>query len=111
MAGEETRKAIAAQPEWLRQVPTDRRLPEGRILPVRRRDPERPMSPPRGTWRLSDTTYGNSAHEIYDVTDPAKPGKLVTIVDGLSGTHKNWWEPSSSKAKTSSERGFAARRS
>jgi fructoselysine-6-P-deglycase FrlB-like protein len=32
VAGEETRKAIAAQPEWLRQVPTDRRLPEGRVL-------------------------------------------------------------------------------
>jgi len=32
MAGEETRKAISAQPEWLRGVPTDRRLPEGRVL-------------------------------------------------------------------------------
>ena len=26
------RRAIAAQPEWLRQVPTDRRLPGGRVL-------------------------------------------------------------------------------
>ena len=32
MAGEETRRAILAQPEWLRGVPTDRRLPEGRVL-------------------------------------------------------------------------------
>jgi glucosamine--fructose-6-phosphate aminotransferase (isomerizing) len=32
MAGEETRKAISAQPEWLRRVPRDRRLPEGRVL-------------------------------------------------------------------------------
>jgi glucosamine--fructose-6-phosphate aminotransferase (isomerizing) len=32
VAGEETRKAILAQPEWLRRVPTDRRLPEGRVL-------------------------------------------------------------------------------
>src|SRR5436853_6449965 len=32
VAGEETRRAILAQPEWLRAVPTDRRLPEGRIL-------------------------------------------------------------------------------
>jgi glucosamine 6-phosphate synthetase-like amidotransferase/phosphosugar isomerase protein len=32
MAGERTRKAIAAQPEWLRGVPTDRRLPEGRTV-------------------------------------------------------------------------------
>jgi len=30
--GELTRGAIAAQPEWLRQVPTDRRFPGGRIL-------------------------------------------------------------------------------
>ena len=32
MAGEKMRAAIDAQPEWLRQVPTDRRLPEGRVL-------------------------------------------------------------------------------
>jgi glutamine---fructose-6-phosphate transaminase (isomerizing) len=32
MAGEETRKAISAQPEWLRRVPADRRLPKGRVL-------------------------------------------------------------------------------
>ena len=30
--GELTRAAIGAQPEWLRQVPTERRLPEGRLL-------------------------------------------------------------------------------
>ena len=29
--GEQTRAAIAAQPEWLRHVPTDRRLPPGRV--------------------------------------------------------------------------------
>ena len=32
VAGEETRRAIFVQPEWLREVPTDRRLPEGRVL-------------------------------------------------------------------------------
>jgi len=32
VAGEETRRAIFAQPEWIRSVPTDRRLPEGRVL-------------------------------------------------------------------------------
>jgi glucosamine--fructose-6-phosphate aminotransferase (isomerizing) len=30
--GGKTEAAIAAQPEWLAQVPTDRRLPEGRVL-------------------------------------------------------------------------------
>ena len=29
--GELTRAAVAAQPEWLRQVPTDRRLPPGTV--------------------------------------------------------------------------------
>ena len=32
VAGEETRRAIFAQPDWLRAVPADRRLPEGRVL-------------------------------------------------------------------------------
>jgi glutamine---fructose-6-phosphate transaminase (isomerizing) len=32
MAGEKTREAILAQPDWLRQVPTDRRLPGGRAI-------------------------------------------------------------------------------
>jgi glutamine---fructose-6-phosphate transaminase (isomerizing) len=30
--GEKTRRAIASQPDWLRKVPTGRRLPEGRVL-------------------------------------------------------------------------------
>jgi glutamine---fructose-6-phosphate transaminase (isomerizing) len=32
MAGELTRAAIASQPDWLRRVPTGRRLPEGRVV-------------------------------------------------------------------------------
>jgi glucosamine--fructose-6-phosphate aminotransferase (isomerizing) len=32
MAGERTREALFAQPEWLRQVPTGERFPEGRLL-------------------------------------------------------------------------------
>jgi hypothetical protein len=37
-------------------------------------------------------TMGNLAHEMWDVTDPARPAKITTIVDGLQQTHKNWWE-------------------
>lgn len=37
-------------------------------------------------------TFGNLAHEVWDVTAPEKPAKLVTVVDKLKGTHKNWWE-------------------
>jgi fructoselysine-6-P-deglycase FrlB-like protein len=32
--GEKTRTAVAAQPEWLAHVPTDRRLPQGRVAAV-----------------------------------------------------------------------------
>jgi len=37
-------------------------------------------------------TYGNAAHEIWDVTDPAKPTLLSTPMKGIKGTHKSWWE-------------------
>ena len=37
-------------------------------------------------------TLGNVAHEIWDVTDPARPARLTTVVSGLKGTHKSWWE-------------------
>jgi hypothetical protein len=36
-------------------------------------------------------TFGNSAHEIWDVTDPAKPVR-VSSIGPVKGTHKNWWE-------------------
>lgn len=37
-------------------------------------------------------TFGNSAQQLWDVTDPARPVKLSDVVTGLGGTHKNWWE-------------------
>lgn len=37
-------------------------------------------------------TLGNSAHEIWDVTVPERPSLLTTVISGLKGTHKNWWE-------------------
>ena len=35
--------------------------------------------------------FGGSAHEIWNVADPANP-KLITRLEGLKDTHKNWWE-------------------
>ena len=32
MPGEKTRAAMAAQPDWLRRVPTDERFPDGKLL-------------------------------------------------------------------------------
>jgi hypothetical protein len=36
-------------------------------------------------------TFGGEAHEIWNVADPVNP-VLVTRLDGLKDTHKNWWE-------------------
>ena len=35
--------------------------------------------------------FGNSAHEVWDVTNPSAPVRLARL-GGLKGTHKNWWE-------------------
>ena len=49
----------------------------------------------KGKWYLL-RAYGNvgpdEAHQIWDVTNPASPTLLTTIVSGLSNTHKSWWE-------------------
>jgi hypothetical protein len=43
-------------------------------------------------------TYANSAHEIWDVTNPSTPVGVRTVaggnpvIGGLTGTHKSWWE-------------------
>jgi hypothetical protein len=37
-------------------------------------------------------TLGNLAHEVWDISDPARPTLLITVVSGLDHTHKNWWE-------------------
>jgi hypothetical protein len=37
-------------------------------------------------------TFGNAAHELWDVTAPEKPARVTTVVDQLRGTHKSWWE-------------------
>jgi len=42
--------------------------------------------------RTIGNSVPNSGHEVWDVTDPAKPQKVSTVVSGLSATHKNWWE-------------------
>ena len=37
-------------------------------------------------------TLGNSAHELWNVADPARPALVATVAAGLHGTHKSWWE-------------------
>jgi hypothetical protein len=43
-------------------------------------------------------TYGNLAHEVWDVTVPGRPERVAVVVDQLKGTHKNWWECDSGTA-------------
>jgi hypothetical protein len=49
----------------------------------------------KGKWYLL-RAFGNvgrdEAHQIWDVTDPAAPKFVVTVVSELSNTHKSWWE-------------------
>jgi hypothetical protein len=49
----------------------------------------------KGKWYLL-RAFGNvgpdESHQIWDVTDPATPKFILTIVSGLSNTHKSWWE-------------------
>ena len=42
--------------------------------------------------RTLGNSLPNSGHEVWDVTDPARPQKASTVVSGLTSTHKNWWE-------------------
>jgi hypothetical protein len=50
---------------------------------------ELPKGDPSKVYLLR--TYGNSWHEVWDVSVPAKP-RLVTRIGPVKGTHKNWWE-------------------
>jgi hypothetical protein len=45
----------------------------------------------KGKWYML-RPYGATQHEIWDVTDPAKPTRLTVVVKDLNGTHKSWWE-------------------
>jgi hypothetical protein len=51
---------------------------------------ELPKGDPNKVYLLR--TFGNLAHEIWDVTTPEKPARVAVVVDKLKGTHKNWWE-------------------
>lgn len=80
------------QPKYLAHIPGDAgegeagaaqmvRICDGKTLP--KGDPAK---------RYLLRTFGNKGHEIWDVTVPEKPALLTTVIKGLKGTHKNWWE-------------------
>jgi hypothetical protein len=35
---------------------------------------------------------GTEGHLLWNVTDPSAPELIATLTEGLSETHKNWWE-------------------
>jgi hypothetical protein len=51
---------------------------------------ELPRADKRSVYLLRP--FGNSAQEVWNVTDPARPALVSTVASRLQGTHKNWWE-------------------
>jgi hypothetical protein len=81
-----------ARPKYLAHIPG---LPgnyeEGGAQMVRVCDGNTlPKGDPAKTYMLR--VFGGQAHEIWDVTDPAKPALVTRVVEGLKDTHKSWWE-------------------
>jgi hypothetical protein len=80
------------QPKYLAHIPGEPGLAEaGGAQMVRVCDgSELPRADKSKVYLLR--TFGHGAHEIWDVSNPAKPSRLTVVVSGLHDTHKNWWE-------------------
>jgi hypothetical protein len=62
------------------------------------RGSELPKGDPRTVYMLRTRNAGppeGSSHQMFDVTNPARPTLLNEVVGGLNDTHKSWWEPKS----------------
>jgi glucosamine--fructose-6-phosphate aminotransferase (isomerizing) len=70
MAGEQTRQAIAAQPEWLAGVPTDRRFPDGARL----------LFTGCGTSFHAAWTGGDAVQALELVLQPDRDADLLVLV-------------------------------
>ena len=79
------------KPKYLFHIPGEEGLDEaGGGQMVRVCDGKQlPKGDPNAVYLLR--TFGNSAHEIWNVATPEKP-TLITRIEGLKNTHKNWWE-------------------
>jgi glucosamine 6-phosphate synthetase-like amidotransferase/phosphosugar isomerase protein len=75
MPGEKTREAIFAQPDWLRQVPTDRRLPPGRALFTG-----------CGTSFHAALTGGEAVQALDLVLEPERDADLLVAISHEGGT-------------------------
>ena len=81
-----------AQPKYLAHIPgLQGHYEEGGAQMVRVCDGRTlPKGDASKTYMLR--VFGGLAHEIWDVTDPAKPALVTKVVEGLKDTHKSWWE-------------------
>ncbi|HWT83559.1 MAG TPA: hypothetical protein VN648_32715, partial [Candidatus Methylomirabilis sp.] len=81
-----------AQPQYLYHIPGGKGAGEaGGAQMVRACEgKDLPKGTPGKTYLLR--TNGNLAQEIWDVTNSSNPTLVSTVVTGLNGTHKNWWE-------------------
>ena len=70
MHGEQTRRAIAAQPEWLARVPTDRRFPDGARL----------LFCGCGTSLHAAMTGGDAVQALELVLRPEREADLLVLV-------------------------------
>ena len=83
------------QPKYLAHIPGDPRIPgpgeSGGAQMTRECDGSQlPRADKSKVYLLR--SRGTSSHEMWDVTDPAKPSRLNVIESGLRDTHKSWWE-------------------
>lgn len=78
-----------ANPEYLAHIPADSGENSAQMVQVCPGG-KLPAGDPGKFYLLR--TNGGDAHEIYDVTDPASPSHVSTLVSGLDDTHKSWWE-------------------
>src|SRR5262247_3487981 len=78
-----------AQPKYLAHVPgLEGHYEEGGAQMVRVCD-GKTLSKGDASKTYMLRVFGGRAHEIWDVTDPAKPALLTKIVEGLKDTHKS----------------------
>ncbi|HEV7618681.1 MAG TPA: hypothetical protein VGO51_11330 [Burkholderiaceae bacterium] len=79
------------QPKYLYHIPGEEGLDEGGGAQMVRVCPGKglPKGNPDKFYMLR--VFGNSAHEVWDVTNPSAPVRIAEI-NNVKGTHKNFWE-------------------
>ena len=98
------------QPKYLRHIPGEAGLDEAGGAQMVRICAGKglPKGDPNRFYMLR--VFGNSAHEVWDVTNPAAP-EILARITGVKGTHKNFWECDSGIAYlVSGAPGWRARR-